>query len=168
MTRVTITEMERGDWPSVKRIYNEGIETGIATFESKAPGWEIWDAHHLPNCRLIAKIGNEIVGWAALTAYSHRRVYSGVAEASLYIGRDHRGQGIGSQLMEALIQCSEENFFWTLQADIIAENSLSRTLLENHGFRLVGVRERIARREGIWHDTLVFERRSTEIGAEAT
>jgi phosphinothricin acetyltransferase len=157
------------DWPSVRAIYEEGIATGLATFETSAPEWVDWDQNHLPCCRLVAWQAAEdgsqrIAGWAALGPVSRRKVYAGVAEISIYIAGWARGQGVGRTLLATLITESEQAGIWTLQATIFAVNSASLALHRSCGFREVGRRERIAQRDGIWHDTVVLERRSRIVG----
>lgn len=162
----TIRFMTGADWPEVRRIYAEGIATGEATFETAAPDWEDWDAGHLPHSRLLACSGGVVTGWAALSPVSRRAVYGGVAEVSVYIGAEYRGRGIGAQLLAALIAESERNGIWTLQSSIFPENQASARLQRRFGFRVVGRRERIARRDGRWRDTLILERRSTVAGVD--
>jgi L-amino acid N-acyltransferase YncA len=161
---VEIRNMTAADWESVRQIYLEGLATGQATFETEAPAWEIWDTGHLRFARLAAVSGDEIKGWAALSQISGRCVYGGVAEVSVYVGENYRGQGVGRALLERLIEASEENGMWTLQAGIFPENEPSIALHEACGFRKVGVRERIGRMGGRWRDTMLLERRSTTVG----
>jgi len=158
--------MQSRDWEFVRAIYLEGIATGQATFETEAPDWERWDAGHLTQCRLVARNGDGILGWAALSPVSKREVYAGVAEVSLYVTASARGRGLGGALMRALIEASERHHIWTLQSSIFPENHASIALHLNHGFREVGRRERIARRHGVWRDTVLLERRSRVVGME--
>lgn len=151
-------------WDSIKSIYLDGISTGNATLEIDAPSWEKWDAEHLTSCRLIAKENDSILGWAALSPVSGRCVYDGVAEDSIYIAEAARGKGVGKMLLRKLIEESEANGLWTLQAGIIAENLPSIKLHEQCGFRIIGVRERIGQREGIWRNVVLMERRSNAVG----
>lgn len=151
--------MAKADWPAVRRIYEQGIATGNATFETQAPNWEEWNEKALPHCRLAAVWKEEILGWAALSPYSTRPVYRGVAEVSIYVSLAHRGQGIGRLLMEELIRQSEANGIWTLQAGIFPENKASIGLHQKAGFRIVGFRERIGRLHGAWRDVVLLERR---------
>lgn len=162
----TTGNMETGDWEQVRAIYLEGILTGQATFETEAPGWEKWDSSHLPMCRLVARRGETVTGWAALSPVSSRRVYSGVAEVSVYVAREFRGLGIGLELLNALIICSEQHGIWTLQAGILPENESSLTLHKKCGFREVGRRERIGKLGGTWRDVVLLERRSKVVEAE--
>ncbi|MDT5062716.1 MAG: hypothetical protein QOH63_3175 [Acidobacteriota bacterium] len=161
-----IVEMSPADWEQVRRIYLEGIKTGHATFEQEAPDWEKWNVSHLEQCRLVAKAGEDISGWAALSPVSTRRVYAGVAEVSVYVSENCRGLGIGQALLEALIACSEEHGIWTLQAGILTDNVSSRALHERCGFREVGRRERIGWLGGAWRDVVLLERRSKVVGVE--
>lgn len=159
-----IDQMKPGDWEQVRSIYVEGIATGHTTFETSAPSWEEWDAGHLQVARLVARKGDKVLGWAALSAVSRRSAYRGVAELSVSIREESRGQGIGRALLEALIEESERNGIWTLQAAIFPENIASVKLHLRCGFREVGRRERISKLNGVWRDTLLFERRSKTVG----
>ena len=151
------------DWPAVEEIYLAGIATGNATFETEAPTWERWHATHHEFVRLIATDGTTTLGWAALSPVSTRKVYAGVAEVSVYVAQQARGQGLGQRLLEALIAGSEQNGIWTLQASIFPENVASLKLHDRCGFRKVGRRERIAKRVGVWRDTILLERRSAVV-----
>jgi len=159
-----IENMQPAHWPLVKTIYEEGIATGNATFQTTAPGWEEWDEAHLKNSRLAAIENGEVLGWAALTPVSGRCVYAGVAEVSVYVAASARGKGIGKKLLQALIESSEKNNLWTLQAGIFPENESSIKIHEDCGFRLIGKREKIGKMNGTWRDTLLLERRSTITG----
>lgn len=165
MTETSIEAMEPADWPRVREIYLEGIATGHATFEVDAPSWDQWDAAHLPFARLRARRG-EMLGWAALSPVSQRCVYGGVAEVSVYVSSAARGVGLGGALLRALIEVSERNGIWTLQAGIFPENSASIALHLACGFREVGRRERIGKLNGVWRDTILLERRSSTIGMD--
>ena len=158
--------MLAANWQDVKRIYEEGIATGNATFQTSAPLWEEWDSSHLQSCRLIAMVENKVIGWAALTPVSGRCVYAGVAEVSVYVAREARDKGVGKKLLEALIKESEKNNLWTLQAGIFPENTGSIKIHEACGFRLIGRREKIGKMNGKWRDTILFERRSAIVGVE--
>jgi phosphinothricin acetyltransferase len=150
------------DWESVRAIYLEGIASGDATFEKTAPEREQWDAAHLPFCRLVACRADEVVGWAALSPYSRRLVYAGVAEVSVYVAAKARGQGVGAALLADLVAQSERHGIWTLQAGIFPENTASVRLHRRFRFRVVGTRERIGCMDGRWRDVLLMERRSGE------
>ena len=151
-------------WPAVREIYAEGIATGNATFETVASDWTKWDARHHKHSRLIARDGERIVGWAALSPVSAREVYAGVAEVSIYVSAKDRGRGVGRVLMQALIEHSEQNGIWTLQAGIFPENIGSIALHKSYGFREVGRRERIGQLAGVWTDVMLLERRSSQVG----
>ena len=160
MVPVIIDQMKASDWEQVRAIYLEGIRSGHSTFETDAPSWEKWDEGHLQFARLVMRDGETVLGWAALSPVSKRHVYRGVAEVTVYVSEAARGQGIGRALLEALINESERNGIWTLQASIFPENTASVQLHLRCGFREVGRRERIAMLNNIWRDTLLFERRS--------
>lgn len=136
-----IEPMVDADWPEVRRIYAEGIATGDATLEREAPDWSHFDHSHRHDCRLVARAtaGGPIVGWTALTAYSSRRVYAGVAWESVYVAAGARGQGVGRTLLEALIPAAEASGLWTLLAGVLIDNTPSIALHEAVGFRQVGV-----------------------------
>jgi L-amino acid N-acyltransferase YncA len=164
---LTIATMTPGDWPAIRAIFEEGIATGNATFETEAPEWPAWDEGHLASPRLVAHAEDGPVGWAALGPTSRRRCYAGVAEVSVYVAGRARGRGVGRALLDALVVASEGEGLWTLQAVIFPDNPASIRLHEACGFRLVGRRERIARLRGAWRDTLLLERRSPTVGAGA-
>ena len=159
-----IDEMNPGDWEQVRLIIREGIATGHTTFETDAPSWEKWDAGHLENARFVARKEDKVLGWAALSPVSNRQAYRGVAELSISVKEECRGQGIGGALLETLIETSEKNEIWMLQAVIFPENTASVKLHLRCGFREVGRRERIGKLNGSWRDTLLFERRSKTVG----
>jgi L-amino acid N-acyltransferase YncA len=152
--------MRTEDWESVRAIYVQGIATGNATFEQTAPDWEAWDAAHLPACRLVARKGSAVLGWAALSPWSRRQVYAGVAEVSVYVAEEARGRGVGAALLSALVGESELQGIWTLQAGIFPENAASIRLHERFGFRVVGTREHIGCMGGRWRDVVLMERRA--------
>ncbi|NNK11680.1 MAG: N-acetyltransferase [Flavobacteriaceae bacterium] len=160
-----IRPMTSADWPTVARIYKEGIETGFATFEKQVPSYEDWNKAHTTNCRLVAFEGDSITGWAALSPVSGRCVYGGVGEVSVYVSKDHWGKKVGSKLLLALIESSEKEGFWTLQSGIFPENEASVKIHLQCGFRQIGHRERIGKLDGEWKDNLIFERRSNKVGA---
>lgn len=158
-----IDDLTSDDRDAVLAIYREGMATGQATFETGVPTWDDWDKKHLAKPRLAARVDNRMVGWIVLSPVSVRPVYAGVCEASLYVGADYRGQGIGRALTEAMISASESLGIWTIQAVIFPENQASRGLLKSLGFREIGIRERIAKHNGIWRNTLLLERRSPKV-----
>ena len=157
--------MTAAHWPEVRAIYEQGIATGNATFETQAPGWETWDSAHLAHSRLVAlNDAGMVLGWAALSPVSSRCVYGGVAELSIYIAAAARGQGVGRQLLYALIADSEAHGIWTLQAGTFEENTASIALHTQTGFRVIGHRERIGQHHGVWRNTVQMERRSSSVG----
>ena len=153
------------DYPKVKEIYQLGIATGNATFQTEAPAWEAWDKDHLFKGRLVAvdDLG-KVLGWTALTGVSGRCVYAGVAEVSVYVHPDAGGQGVGKQLLKELIRQSERDNFWTLQAGIFPENIASLKIHEQCGFRKVGYHQKIGKMGNVWRDTVLLERRSKTVG----
>jgi L-amino acid N-acyltransferase YncA len=159
--RSVIRKLEAKDWPAVRTIFEEGIATGQATFETEAPSWEDWDGAH--SAALVAEEDGEVVGWAALAPFSSRPCYAGVAEESVYVAEAARGRGVGRALLEATIDQSERSAIWTLLAGIFPENRASVTLHLGCGFRLVGMHERLGRGADGWRDVLLFERRSEVI-----
>ena len=161
---VTIAPLRRADWDDVARIYAEGIATGEATFETEVPGWDRWDAAHMPRPPPGGDGRGRLLGWAALSPVSERCVYAGVAEVSVYVAADARGHGVGAALLSALVSSSEADGVWTLQAGIFPENEASVRLHERAGFRVVGRRARLGRLHGAWRDVLLMERRSPVVG----
>jgi len=164
-TGLRIEAMVPGDWPSVRAIYEEGIATGLGTFETAAPSWKEWDEARLAHSRLVAR-EQAILGWAALSPVSKRSCYAGVAEVGVYIAAVARGRGLGRALLEALIESAETHGIWTLQGASIAENAASLALQAKCGFRVVGRRERIGKLAGIWRDTVLTEWRSEKVGID--
>jgi phosphinothricin acetyltransferase len=158
-----IRALQREDWAAVAAVYEEGIATRIATFETAAPAWSDWDASHLERHRLVAEEDGDVVGFAALAPVSSRCVYEGVAEESVYVAERARGRGIGRALLEAIVAGSERDGIWTLQAGVFPENRASLALHHACGFRTVGLRERIGRLDGAWRDVVLLERRTEEI-----
>lgn len=156
-----IREMTSRDSAAVLEIYKMGIDTRNATFETEVPGWPDWDSKHLEHSRFVYIENDEVLGWAALSAVSARPAYEGVAEISIYIDTDFRGKGIGSKLMERAIHSSEENGIWTLNSSVFPENPATLKLHEKFGFRIIGFKEKVARLDGKWRNTVLLERRST-------
>ena len=156
---VELRSLTADDWTAVAEIYWDGMRDGLATFETEVPSWETWDAAHLAEHRLVAEQLGEVVGWAALSPASARRCYAGVAENSVYVARHAQGHGIGRRLLERLIAGAKAAGIWTIQTSVFPENRASLALHERCGFRVVGSRERIARRDGVWRDTVFLELR---------
>ena len=161
---IQILPMQAEHWESVKKIYEEGIATGNATFETSAPTYEVWDTAHLADCRLVALDGGQVAGWAALTPVSGRCVYAGVADISVYVAEKFRGRKIGDLLLRQLIRESERAGLWTLQAGIFPENKASLALHQKNGFEVLGVRKKIGKMNQVWRDTILLERRSETVG----
>jgi len=168
MSDIRVEPMQPNDWHDVAAVYLEGIASGHATFETSAPSFSEWDQAHLPFARIVARRAGLVVGWAALSPVSRRHVYAGVAEVSVYVSASSRGAGVGRRLLTALINESEQNGIWTLQAGIFPENIGSLALHRSCGFREVGRRERIGKLRNIWRDTIMLERRSNSVGVEQT
>jgi L-amino acid N-acyltransferase YncA len=156
---VTIRRLTETDWPAVARVYAEGLATGLASFETETPSWDEWDTSHLDAPRFVAETDGELVGWIAITPVFRRACYRGVVEHSVYVAREHQGRGVGRALLEALVAEAPAHGIWTIQTSVMAGNDTSLELHRRCGFREVGRRERIAQRDGVWHDTILLERR---------
>jgi L-amino acid N-acyltransferase YncA len=161
--QVAIAALVADDWCDVARIYAEGIASGVATFETEVPEWEVWDRTHLADHRLLARDEGRGVGWGALAPVSSRCAYAGVAEVSVYVAAGARGRGVGTALLAALVKSSEVGGLWTLEAGILPENEAGVRMHERCGFRVVGRRERLGRMHGAWRDVLLLERRSAVV-----
>ncbi|GAB2514960.1 GNAT family N-acetyltransferase [Spirosoma aerophilum] len=161
-----IRSVQPTDWPAMAAIYQQGIDTGNATMETQAPSPENMATSYMPSPQLAAVDGDQVIGYALLTAVSGRCIFSGVAEVSLYIDAAYRGKGVGQQLLNQLILASEDKNLWTLQASILRENAPSLALHKRCGFREIGYHERIGKRAGIWRDIVLLERRSTQVGID--
>ena len=156
--------MTKQDSLRVLEIYKMGLETRMATFETIVPSWTVWDLKHLSHSRLVYIDNDKILGWSALSPVSTRLTYNGVAEISIYVDTDNLGKGIGSMLMEKMIESSEQNNVWTLFSSVFPENTSTLKLHEKFGFRIIGRRDRIAQLDGIWRDTILLELRSKKVG----
>jgi L-amino acid N-acyltransferase YncA len=163
---IRIEPMTADDGPAVLQIYGQGIATGNATLEAATPDWAHWQTGHRRDCRLVARDDDgRVVGWTALTRYSAREVYAGVAWESVYVDSAARGRGVGSALLVALVPASEAAGVWTLLAGVLVENVASLALHERAGFRRIGVQEGMGRDvSGRWRDVVLLERRSTVVG----
>ena len=161
---ITIRPFVKSDFPSVKGIYQQGIDSGEATFQEQAKEYDVWNESLLPSCRLVAESNRQIIGWAALSSTSNRCVYSGIAEVSVYVSSNSQGLGVGNSLLEALIKASEEQGIWTLQAGIFPENKASIHIHSKNGFKVLGIREKLGQMNGIWRDIVFMERRSKVVG----
>jgi phosphinothricin acetyltransferase len=160
---IVVRTLSIRDWQTVSNIYAEGIDTGLATFETEVPSWEDWTLKYIDTCRFVAEINDQVVGFAVLTLVSKRKVYKGVAEVSIYVAETHRNKTIGKSLLKELIKKSESQGFWTLQAGIFSENKASIQLFKNCGFRVVGIRKKIGMLDNKWFDNHFLERRSKSI-----
>ena len=161
-----IRPITKDNFSEVVEIYKQGLATNIATFQNDLPQWEDWNKGHLDFCRISIYENNKMLGWTALTPVSSRCVYAGVAEVSVYIAQKERGKGIGKILLNELIKLSEANGIWMLQSGIFSENQSSIKLHEKCGFRMVGYREKIGKKNGIWKDNVLMEHRSKNIGID--
>jgi len=154
-----IVPITKSNYEQVARIYQAGLDTGIASFEIKSKTWEVWNAKYLSHSRMAVMEGDNMLGWAALSPVSTRAVYAGVAEVSIYVDPVSSKNGVGTMLMNALIESSESEGIWTLQSSIFRENKASIALHLKCGFRQIGYREKVAQRDGTWYDNLLFEKR---------
>ena len=161
-----IKDIKAEHYPQIAEIYSQGIATGVATFQTEAPGWAAWNNSHLPNCRIAAFEDKQMAGWAALSPVSSRCVYAGVAEVSVYVAENFRGKGVGKLLLLQLIEESEQAGLWTLQSGIFPNNTGSIQLHKQCGFRQIGYREKIGKKDGIWRNNIIMERRSKKVGVE--
>ena len=160
---IRIEPMRPGHWPAVRAIHEAGILGGNATID-REPALDLstWSDAHRSDCRLVAVDRERVLGWVALSPYSHRHVYDGVAWLSVYVAADAQGRGIGTALLAAEIEAAEAAGIWTLLAGILIENVASLAVHRSAGFRRVGMQERLGRdRSGRWRDVVLLERRST-------
>jgi L-amino acid N-acyltransferase YncA len=161
-----IRKMTQDDSASVLEIYKLGLDTKNATFETEVPHWADWDLKHLQHSRFVYVENDKVLGWIALSPVSARDAYKGVAEVSIYVDTQFTGKGIGSELMKKMILSSEEHGIWTLFSSVFPENMATLKLHEKFGFRIIGDREKIAKLDGKWRNTLILERRSKKTGFE--
>jgi phosphinothricin acetyltransferase len=164
---IAIVPMTAGHAADVLRIYQDGIDEGNATFETKAPSWDVFDAGKLPDHRFVAVDaggGDAVLGYVAVSATSKRPCYAGVVELSVYVAPEARGRGVGNRLLSRLIDATEAAGVWTINAGIFPENTASLALHARHGFRVLGRQERVGKTaEGVWRDVMLLERRSTVV-----
>jgi L-amino acid N-acyltransferase YncA len=185
---ITVERMEPRHAAGVLAVYAEGIATGTSTFETTVPTWEEWDRARLPDHRYVAVPADlptptetqtqteaqtqthtepqTVLGWVAVSRVSARAAYAGVVEHSVYVAGAARGRGVGAALMRRLVASCDAGGIWTIQSGVLAENTASLALHERFGFRRVGVRERIGRRDGRWRDVVLLERRSAVVGVD--
>ncbi|KAB3531615.1 N-acetyltransferase [Alkaliphilus pronyensis] len=162
---LTMKELQREHWEEVAKIYKEGIETETATFQTDIPSWGEWDNSHIKQCRMVALLEGNVVGWVALSPISSRCVYRGVAEVSIYVSMNYQNRKIGTKLLKELNVQSEQYGFWTLQSSVFEQNVQSLVMHRNCGFRVVGTREKIGKTStGIWRNVVLLERRSAIVG----
>jgi L-amino acid N-acyltransferase YncA len=162
-----VRAMTPADGPEILRIYQAGLDGGLASFETRAPSWPEFDAAKLPDHRLVAEIDSAAAGWVAVSAVSSRPVYAGVVEHSIYVNPDTRGRGVGLALLRALFASTEAAGIWTIQSGIFPANTASVRLHQRAGFRVVGTRQRVGRHPADgWRDVLMIERRSPTVGLE--
>ena len=159
-----IRNLRPDDAARVLQIYQQGLDSGEASFETEAPDWRGFDNKYHEFSRLVSERDEQVQGWAALAPVSARACYRGVAEISIYVAAEQMGRGIGTELMQAMVDASEANGIWSLYSSIFPENEATRRLHLRHGFREVGLRKRIAQQHGRWRDTLILERRSEVVG----
>ncbi|CAC96668.1 N-acetyltransferase [Listeria innocua] len=159
-----ILPMLKEHYSGVARVHQEGIDTGNATFQEKTLSFEAWDEKYLKTCRLVVLTEGQVIGWAALLPFSSMHAYRGVAELSIYIAKSARGKGIGKALMQAIIQTSEQNGFWTLQSLIFPENEASIILHHTYGFQTLCIHEKLGEMNGVFRDVALLERRSNRNG----
>ncbi len=157
---IAVRPLLKSDWDAVSNIYREGIATGMATFETVCPDWNQWHKKYLTSCRIVALYGGDVVGFGVLAPVSKRAVYKGVAEVSVYVSPEFWGKQIGETVLRTLIEKSESEGLWTLQASIFSENKASINLHVKCGFRIVGIRQKIGQLNGKWYDNHFLERRS--------
>ena len=162
---VVVRAMSAGDADAVLRIYQAGMDGGLASFETTAPSWQTFDASKLPDHRFVAELDTKVVGWVAVSQVSVRAVYAGVVEHSVYVDPSAQGRGIGLTLLETLLASTDAAGIWTVQSAVFPDNAASLRLHQRAGFRVIGTRERISRRRGRWCDTILIERRSPVVGA---
>lgn len=162
-SEIHISAMQPEHWPGVEEIYRQGIATGMATFETETPSWEVFDKKFLHTGRLVAMENGFVTGWIALVQVSQRECYKGIAEVSVYIHEKHYRKGIGRALLNRAMEEAENNGYWSMLSVIHQDNTASIQLHENCGYRMIGYRERIACLNGVWKTTVMMEKRSGKI-----
>ena len=163
---IHIRKLTHLDWDCISRIYQEGLETGVASFETGVPSWKVWNQAHDDQCRLVVELNQQIIGYSALLPLSQRPQFSGVAEVRIYVSAGYRGIGVGVKLLKELIRISEVFGYWSLQVSTFKENTSAQSLCKKVGFKQVGIREKLAKRDNEWHDVILLERRSHIVGID--
>ncbi|RIQ14345.1 helix-turn-helix domain-containing GNAT family N-acetyltransferase [Jiangella rhizosphaerae] len=158
---ITVRELRLDDWPAVRRIYEEGLDTGIASFDTTVPPSTRLAARWLPGHRWVAEVDGAVVGWTAVAHASQRESLRGVGETSVYVDRAHRGRGIGKALLFRQVTAADRAGIWMLQTSVFSVNRAGLSLHHQAGYRTVGVREKLGQRDGVWHDCVLLERRAT-------
>lgn len=159
-----IREMKPEDETRVLEIFQQGIDSGIATFDTVLPPKEVWETSFINDCRWVLEDQNNmVIGWCALKPVSKRECFKGVAEVSIYLDKNYLNKGLGNILMKKLIADSENHGFWTLQSNVFPENAASVKFHLKNGFRQVGIREKVGKLHGAWKDLVMLERRSATV-----
>lgn len=153
-----IRALENKDLPDILKIYQLGIETGIATFETNVPTAEQWDESHHSVLRYVFEEDEKVLGWIAISPISSRQAYKGIGEVSIYINPSVKGKGVGTALLHHLMTQAKREGYWMLQSSIFEMNEASMRLHQKTGFRLVGTRKSIAKRDGKWINTVLMEK----------
>jgi L-amino acid N-acyltransferase YncA len=160
---ILVAPMRPEHAPAVRAIYQSGLDDGDASFEVTAPAWSDFDAAHRADLRYVALSDEAVVGWLACAPVSARAAYAGVVEHSVYVDPAARGSGVGRTLLAVLLDATTAAGVWMVQSALFPENAASLALHRRMGFRVVGRRERIARRDGRWRDTVLLEWRNPRI-----
>jgi len=156
---VKIRKFVDNDWNQVKEIYQLGIDTGVATFETSPPEDLVsWNEKIQRELTYVYEEDEKILGWVTLSKVSKRTVYKGVGEISIYIHPNHKRKNIGKNLYIEFEQHARNLGYWTLQAQLFTENEASKLFFESQGFRQVGVREKIGKLNKKWTDNYLYEK----------
>jgi phosphinothricin acetyltransferase len=158
---ITIRVAMPADAAAIAGIYNQGIDDRGATFETEPRTAEDIAAKLAERDRfpvLVVADGDEVLGWAALSAYRPRACYAGIAEFSIYLDRAARGRGLGRTLLSALVDAARQRQYWKLVSRVFPFNAASRAVCRSCGFREVGVYEKHSQLDGQWLDVVIVER----------
>jgi phosphinothricin acetyltransferase len=158
--------MLAADAEAVLRIYQAGLDSGLASYETVAPAWAAFDRGKLTLHRFVAVDQGSVVGWVAVSPVSTRPVYAGIVEHSVYVDQGYQRHGAGLALLHTLIESTEEAGIWTIQSGVFPENTASLRLHERAGFRTIGIRQHPGRDQkpgGAWRDVVLIERRSSTV-----